>query len=116
MFFPDINECSASVNPCQNGGQCVNAPGSYDCDCSQGYSGLNCQTGRIKILTPVQSQLILSLFKVELSEKHHTRINLLSILLAMTCLRTALLLCTWVYCLFINFDDMSNTVDIRVAS
>jgi len=38
----DIDEC---INdPCENGGSCVNSPpGSYTCNCAEGYKGDHCQ-------------------------------------------------------------------------
>jgi len=38
----DIDECLGA--PCQHGGACVNAPGSYTCQCLEGWSGTNCET------------------------------------------------------------------------
>ena len=43
MFFTDINECTK--NPCKNGAQCANLPGTYRCDCKSGYTGKHCETG-----------------------------------------------------------------------
>jgi hypothetical protein len=41
----DINECAENANACQNG-YCVNLPGSYKCDCFDGfktsYDGKQC--------------------------------------------------------------------------
>ena len=41
----DINECEN--DPCQNGATCVNSPGSYSCNCADGYTGDQCQEGKI---------------------------------------------------------------------
>jgi hypothetical protein len=38
----DVDECLAS--PCQHGGTCVNSPGSYACQCLEGWTGTNCET------------------------------------------------------------------------
>ena len=46
----DINECSSL--PCQNGGTCVNMPGSYLCRCRTGYSGTNCDTSKNCMAVP----------------------------------------------------------------
>lgn len=34
---------SCDPNPCQNGGQCIEQGGSYQCSCKEGYSGDNCE-------------------------------------------------------------------------
>ena len=44
-LFADINECSPN-NPCPNGGNCTNTIGSYICNCTSGWSGANCTTGK----------------------------------------------------------------------
>ena len=49
-FLADINECSSL--PCQNGGTCVNMPGSYLCRCRTGYSGTNCDTSKNCMAVP----------------------------------------------------------------
>ena len=38
----DIDECVS--NPCQNEGLCVDGVNAYTCECSSGYSGVNCET------------------------------------------------------------------------
>ena len=40
----DINECS--IAPCQNAGTCVDGVNEYTCACADGYTGLQCETGR----------------------------------------------------------------------
>ena len=47
VFFTDINECVK--NPCKNGAECVNLPGTYRCDCESGYTGKHCETGNLII-------------------------------------------------------------------
>lgn len=42
----DIDECAVS-NPCQNGGVCRNARGTYVCDCPSGFTGANCITSTL---------------------------------------------------------------------
>ena len=42
--FLDIDDCA---NPtCGNGGWCVDGVNSYSCNCSAGYTGERCLTGR----------------------------------------------------------------------
>ena len=31
---------------CENGGTCRDSPGSFSCDCVNGYTGPECQTGK----------------------------------------------------------------------
>jgi Notch-like protein len=38
----DINECLLEIEPCKNGGQCINTIGSYYCQCNQYYQGSDC--------------------------------------------------------------------------
>ena len=45
-MIPDINECSS--NPCQNGGECMDAVNMYTCNCADGYEGTHCETGKIE--------------------------------------------------------------------
>ena len=46
VLSSDIDEC-ASGNACENGGQCVNTPGSFTCTCADGYTGSTCQSGNV---------------------------------------------------------------------
>ena len=41
----DINECSEGSSNCTIDSICVNTEGSYDCVCSEGYSGDGRQDG-----------------------------------------------------------------------
>ena len=42
--FPDIDDC---VNhTCSNSGLCVDGINTYTCNCSAGYTGVRCLTGR----------------------------------------------------------------------
>ena len=43
FLFADIDDCES--NPCQNGATCVDGIDSYTCECANGYSGDNCETG-----------------------------------------------------------------------
>ena len=41
-WFTDINECSDGKTLCSNDNQrCVNMPGTYRCDCRNGYHRVN---------------------------------------------------------------------------
>ena len=45
--FIDIDDC---VNhTCANGGLCVDGINTYSCNCSAGYTGERCLTGRSKV-------------------------------------------------------------------
>ena len=53
-MISDIDECAP--NSCQNGGTCADAVNSYTCTCVAGYTGYDCETGKIKILKYYISQ------------------------------------------------------------
>ena len=40
----DVDECFP-IGPCKNRGNCVNKPGSYECQCLGGYQGQHCEHG-----------------------------------------------------------------------
>ena len=46
----DINECES--NPCENSGTCAEgyAVDSYSCDCADGYTGTDCETGKFLLI------------------------------------------------------------------
>ena len=44
-MFSDIDDCSSS--PCVNGGTCNDNVNHYICMCTSGYSGINCETGKL---------------------------------------------------------------------
>ena len=46
FYLVEINECSSL--PCQNGGVCIDGVVGYTCNCFDGYTGLNCETGTNK--------------------------------------------------------------------
>ena len=45
-LLSDIDDCA--VQPCQNGGNCVDAVNGYICYCVAGYSGKNCSVSEYK--------------------------------------------------------------------
>lgn len=45
----EINKCLSQ--PCLNGGTCRDHVGSYQCKCSDGFSGNQCQTGKASSMT-----------------------------------------------------------------
>ena len=40
----EINEC-LDATICENGATCVNTPGSFRCDCVEGWKGSRCEEG-----------------------------------------------------------------------
>lgn len=45
----DLNYCGTN-RPCKNGGTCMNTePDEYNCACSDGYSGKNCEIGECRL-------------------------------------------------------------------
>lgn len=47
----DFDECGSS--PCKNNGTCVDGIAKYNCECSQGYSGDECEIGK-QLLLPFE--------------------------------------------------------------
>ena len=46
FFFSDVNECIESTTQlCFNNGVCVNTNGSYQCNCTEQYTGPDCGDG-----------------------------------------------------------------------
>lgn len=44
-YYVEIDNC---VNhTCHNGGSCVNGASNYSCNCSAGYTGDHCETGKV---------------------------------------------------------------------
>ena len=37
--FADINECAATVSPCNPNAMCANTFGNFECTCKAGYTG-----------------------------------------------------------------------------
>ena len=47
LLLLDIDECSAGH--CQNGATCYNGLNEYNCTCAPGYTGTNCDVGKLSI-------------------------------------------------------------------
>ena len=45
-FFVDIDECQLK-NPCANDGVCTNSEGTFNCLCTEGWTGRNCTEGKV---------------------------------------------------------------------
>ncbi len=45
LCLSDIDECLS--NPCVNGGTCRDRADGYNCFCAPGYTGVNCETGKL---------------------------------------------------------------------
>ena len=48
-FFTDFDDCKSQ--PCQNNGTCKDQVNSFNCDCVEGYTGLQCETSKKNELT-----------------------------------------------------------------
>lgn len=42
-FCLDINDCK--INPCENGGTCVDKVNAFQCICNEGWEGALCNIG-----------------------------------------------------------------------
>ena len=52
----DIDECGS--NPCENGGTCTDQVNAYTCECVDGYTGTDCDTGTFRELIIVSRMII----------------------------------------------------------
>ena len=43
--FTEIDECVS--NPCESGSTCNNYVNSFNCTCTEGYTGMMCETGNL---------------------------------------------------------------------
>ena len=43
FFVLETDHCASG--PCQNGGTCIDGINSYECSCSEGWNGTNCESG-----------------------------------------------------------------------
>ena len=65
--FSEIEYCSP--NPCQNSGQCENAPtGGFRCRCTTRYTGRLCQRSMLRVDQPLAHSLI--------PDRHQYNINI----------------------------------------
>ena len=48
------------LNPCHNGGTCINQAGGYVCQCPPGWTGKDCKVGKLlnKIKAAIPANLI----------------------------------------------------------
>ena len=45
-LISDVNECELAVPRCQNGATCKNSIGDYECECTEFWTGKDCNQGR----------------------------------------------------------------------
>ena len=60
LFLADIDECSSIL--CANG-QCINGVNQYTCSCDAGWTGTNCDEGKWRINTSVNTRALYSTIK-----------------------------------------------------
>ena len=47
----NVNECAQNGGPCENNGVCLDLVVGYNCSCKPGYTGINCETGKLLLST-----------------------------------------------------------------
>ena len=58
VLLADVDPCS--INPCFNGGSCVNHPsGNYTCICKSGWAGKQCEVGKWQVLTLTKQRCVM---------------------------------------------------------
>ena len=50
LLFLVVDEDNCGAVVCNNGGSCVDEVNDYYCDCSPGYTGEHCETGKVDIM------------------------------------------------------------------
>ena len=66
LLVKDIDDCSSS--PCQNGGSCVDHVSNFSCVCSQGFTGLKCESGYYESFLLTFLSFIMALVRVQTTE------------------------------------------------
>ena len=66
QFILDIDECADAMNNvtnesslCYNNASCMNTLGSYTCNCTLGWEGRTCETGKFYVSFKICSRLFL---------------------------------------------------------
>ena len=61
--FPlDVDDCLRLEWSCENGGQAVDTGKSCECQCTAGYTGENCQTGKVASKNAIQKHCVCRYF------------------------------------------------------
>ena len=71
----DVNDCMP--NPCENGGNCTDGVNEYFCTCIPGYTGTDCETGKLlqtllqKYILPYVGDCIFQILNTKNHYKYH---------------------------------------------
>ena len=58
---------ACSSKPCRNGGHCVTSHVGYRCECTAGFTGINCETGTF--LSSIDISMSIEKIRIEYAEK-----------------------------------------------